>query len=281
MHAVSCLPAVTGAWKYRGGGALYSNRSIYRWDMSLIEGTETLDPNIRSLDMSRIGEVLSGNKKDLQGGPEVAAMLIQNTNPSCVAPDSSKVNDGLKKEDLFLCVHEQFMTDTAKLADIVLPATTFLEHDDIYQAGGHSHILLGPKIIEPFSQAKDNHYVICNIAKRLGAKHRGFNMSPLEIIDEMLSKAGWPSVASLKKTGWHDCMPSFKTAHHLNGWPTHDKKFHFNAIWQTELSAANSSSNPAMPKLPDHMPVIKKADNQHPFRLIYSASTQFFEYKLY
>ena len=88
-------------------------------------------------------------------------MLIQNTNPVSVAPDQETVKRGFAREDLFVCVHEQFMTETAAMADVVLPATMFLEHDDIYQGGGHQYILLGPKLIEPPGECRSNHEVIC------------------------------------------------------------------------------------------------------------------------
>tara|TARA_Y100001970_G_C14258817_1_gene877844 strand:- start:2044 stop:4119 length:2076 start_codon:yes stop_codon:yes gene_type:complete len=275
MHAVSCLPAVTGAWKYRGGGALYSNKSIYNWNKTLIEGLDVVDHDIRSLDMSRIGEVLSGNVHDLCNGPEVKAMLIQNTNPAVVAPDSTKVNYGLKREDLFVCVHEQFMTDTAKYADIVLPATTFLEHNDIYQGGGHSHILLGPKIIEAHEQSKENHYVICELGKRLGAKHKGFNMSALEIIDETLELSGWPGVNELKKTGWYDCMPDFDQAHHILGWATNNKKFRFKAKWESNHYDPEILPNIKLPDFPDHFSIIDDNDDIHPFRLVTAPAHNF------
>ena len=124
---------------------------------------------MRMLDQSRIGAVLSGEPRSARsGGPPVTALLIQNTNPVSVAPDQEKVKRGFAREDLFVCVHEQFMTETARMADVVLPATMFLEHDDVYQGGGHQYILLGPKLIEPPGECRSNHEVIC----RAGAAPR-------------------------------------------------------------------------------------------------------------
>ncbi len=180
MHAVSCLPTVTGAWQYEGGGALWSNRGMYHWDKRLIEGLDVMDPLIRMMDMSRIGSVLTGDRTELGDGPAVHALLIQNQNPLTVCPDSNRVRRGFAREDLFVCVHEQFMTETARWADIVLPATMFMEHDDLYQAGGHTHIQIGPKLIEPPAECRSNHEVLQGLATRLGAKHRGFEMSAME-----------------------------------------------------------------------------------------------------
>ena len=136
------------------------------------------DPSIRYLDQSRIGAVLTGDAEALAGGPPVAAMLIQNTNPANVAPEQRLVRQGFARDDLFVCVHEQFMTDTAQIADIVLPATMFLEHDDIYRGGGQNHIVLGPKLIDPPETVRTNHFVIEELAKRLGvADHPGFGLT--------------------------------------------------------------------------------------------------------
>ena len=98
----------------------------------------------------------------------MTALLIQNTNPVSVAPDQNVVKRGFARDDLFTCVHEQFMTETAAMADIVLPATMFMEHDDVYQAGGSQYILLGPKLVDAPGECRSNHDVITGLAQRLG-----------------------------------------------------------------------------------------------------------------
>ena len=110
MHAVSCIAAVTGAWLLEGGGAFHSNADIYRLDKTMIEGLDVVDPAVRQLDQSRIGAILEGDADALAGGPQVAVLFIQNTNPLSVAPDQERVKRGFAREDLFVCVHEQFMT---------------------------------------------------------------------------------------------------------------------------------------------------------------------------
>ncbi len=229
MHAVTCIPAVTGAWKYEGGGALHSNSGMYRINKTMIEGLDVKATGVRTLDQSRIGPVLLSDPYDMQGGPPVKALFVQNTNPASVAPDQTKVKQGLAREDLFTCVHEQFMTETAKFADIVLPATMFLEHDDIYQGGGHSHLLFGRKLVEPPGECRNNHEVICDLARRVGAEHPGFQMSPREHIDWALVHSRRPGLETLDAENWLDVMPDFETAHHLKGFGHADGKFRFKA----------------------------------------------------
>ena len=111
------------------------------------------------------------------------------------------MKQGLLRDDLFTCVHEQFMTDTARLADVVLPATMFLEHDDIYRGGGHQHVILGPKLIEPPNGPRTNHYVIEELAKRLGVAHMpGFGLTEEQHIDIMLGKRGLGTFATFKES---------------------------------------------------------------------------------
>jgi anaerobic selenocysteine-containing dehydrogenase len=277
MHAASCIAAVTGAWRHEGGGAFHNNGAIFHFDNSLIDGSELRDPAIRMLDQSRIGAVLTGDEEALVGGPPVTAMLIQNTNPVSVAPDQETIKRGFARDDLFVCVHEQFMTDTAKAADVILPATMFVEHDDIYQAGGSQYILLGPKLIEPPGQCRSNHDVICALARRLHAEHPGFAMTPRELIDLTLQKSGWGTLAELEKKRWIDCQPDFVAAHYLDGFAYPDGKFRFKPDWPTVPFQRwhRTTIPPGMPSLPDHWDVIEEADSEHPFRLATSPARGF------
>jgi anaerobic selenocysteine-containing dehydrogenase len=278
LHAVVSIPAVIGAWQYEGGGALQSNSGIYGWNKQMIEGTDVSDPSIRIIDMSRIGEALIGNPYDLAGGPPVTAMLVQNTNPASVAPDQSKVKRGLAREDLFVCVHEQFMTETAELADIVLPATMFLEHDDLYQGGGHQHIMFGRKLIEPPGECRSNHDVICELARRVGAKHPGFDMSVRELIDWTLVNSQRPALDRLDQENWIDIQPDFESSHFLNGFGHPDGRFRFKPDWlATRFRPGMPALGPAeqMPTMPDHWDVLEAADERHPFRLATSPARTF------
>jgi anaerobic selenocysteine-containing dehydrogenase len=277
MHAASCIAAVIGAWRYEGGGAFHNNGAIFHLDASLIEGTDLRDPSIRMLDQSRIGAILTGDDDALLGGTPVTAMLIQNTNPVAVAPDQETVKRGFARDDLFVCVHEQFMTDTAKMADVVLPATMFVEHDDFYTAGGSQYILLGPKLIEPPGECRSNHDVICGLAKRLGAEHPGFAMTPRELIDATLQKSGWGTLAELEANRWIDCQPDFATAHYLNGFAYPDGKFRFKPDWPEVPFRRwhRKHAAPSIPKLPDHWAVIEEAEPEHPFRLATSPARGF------
>ncbi len=282
MHAALCIATVTGAWQYEGGGAFHGNADIYHLDKSLIEGTDMRDPSIRTLEQTRIGAVLTGEKGALHTGPPVTAMLVQNTNPASVAPDQTKVLAGLSREDLFLVVHEQFMTETAVLADIVLPATMFLEHDDLYRGGGHQYIIPGPKLIDGPPLCRSNTFVIEELAKRLGvADQPGFGLGDRALIEQSLQSSGYGSLDELEQNRWLDCQPDFEESHYLNGFSWPDGKFRFEADWhnvpwgrppdclglQGDLSTA--------PTFPDHWDVIDNASDAYPLRLATSPSRSF------
>ncbi len=277
MHAACSIATVIGAWQYEGGGAFHNNAAIYHWDKTLIEGLDVVDPSIRVLDQSRIGAILTGDRAALFDGPPVGALLIQNTNPVSVAPDQTVVKRGFAREDLFVCVHEQVMTETAQMADVVLPATMFTEHDDLYQGGGHQYILLGPKLVEPPGECRSNHEVICGLAKRVGAQHRGFDMTSREIIDWTLRHSGWGTLDNLESRKWIDAQPDFRTAHYLDGFAYPDGKFRFKPDWPRVpfRSPWNAGPYDRMPALPDHWTVVEEATADYPFRLATSPARAF------
>ena len=263
IHAVSCLPAVTGAWQYEGGGALYGQSGLYKLDRTTIQGLDALDRSVRVIDQSRLGPALVGDPRDLAGGPPIHALFIQNTNPVAVCPESAKVRAGFLREDLFVAVHEQFMTDTAAMADIVLPATTFLEHDDFYTASGHTYLQVAKKVIAPHGESRSNHEVVCALAARLGAKHPGFEMTPWQLIDDMLARSNLPDAETFHQKGGIDMAPPFETAHFLDGFGHKDRRFHFAPDWK---AVGNDCAN--MPKFPDHMATNEEATPDKPFRLV-------------
>jgi anaerobic selenocysteine-containing dehydrogenase len=282
MHAALSVASVLGAWQYEGGGAFHSNSGIFRLRKSELTGTKMVDPDIRTLDQSQIGRVLTGDAVALRHRGPVTAMLIQNTNPVNVAPEQRLVKQGFLRDDLFTAVHEQFMTDTAKLADIVIPATMFVEHDDLYRGGGHQYILLGPKLVEPPATVRTNLFVIEELATRLGiADKPGFGLSEREHITRMLPFYEM-DFDGLKEEKWIDCQPDFETAHFVKGFGFPDGKFRFRPDW-TGTAAPNKppksvgalGPHEALPTFPDHVMVIETADAAHPFRLATSPARTF------
>jgi anaerobic selenocysteine-containing dehydrogenase len=283
MHAASSIACVTGAFLYEGGGAFHSNSGIFKMDKREIEGRAMQDVGLRFLDQSKIGRILTGDSEALYGGPPVMAMLIQNTNPMNVTPEQRLVRKGFAREDLFIAVHEQFMTDTAKMADVVLPATTFLEHDDIYRGGGQQHVVLGPKLIEPLADARPNIFVINELAKRLGVAHLpGFDLDERTLIDNMNANSDLPQFDELKEKRFVDLQPPFEEAHYINGFKWPDGKFRFRPDW----TGSPSPNKPpevmglqgpfqSIPEFPDYWEVIETVDAEHPFRMTTSPAHNF------
>ncbi len=283
MHAAASIACVTGAFLYEGGGAFHSNSGIFKMDKREIEGRAMQDVGLRFLDQSKIGRILTGDAQALYGGPPVMAMLIQNTNPMNVTPEQRLVRKGFAREDLFVAVHEQFMTDTAKMADVVLPATTFLEHDDIYRGGGQQHVVLGPKLIEPLADARPNIFVINELAKRLGVGDLpGFDLDERTLIDNMNANSDLPQFDELKEKRFVDLQPPFEDAHYINGFKWPDGKFRFRPDW----TGSPSPNKPpevmglqgdfqSIPEFPDYWEVIETADAAHPFRMTTSPAHNF------
>ena len=269
LHAVSCLPVLTGAWQHLGGGAIQSLSGVFAVDRAMVDALDLPEPPSRQLDMSRIGAVLAGEPGAMAGGPPVTALLVQSSNPATVAPETAKVWRGLARDDLFVAVHEQVMTQTARFADLVLPATTFLEHADLYTAYGHTFLQAAKPVIAPVGEARSNHWLVGQLARRLGAAHASFAMDEWDVVDACLRASGLPGADAVHARRWIDCALPFARAHFLDGFG-HGGRFRFAPDW-----AALGADHAGLPALPDHLDSIEAADSEHPFRLITPPSRHF------
>lgn len=194
-RAIAMLPALTGAWKYRGGGGWLSTSGAFQWNKRELERMDlALDSPIgrpaRVVNMSLLGRALNaeaGDAEVLCGGPAVKALFVYNSNPGAVAPNHNAVKKGLARGDLFTVVHDLFFNDTTDYADYVLPATTFLEHDDIQGAYGHYFVQRSKKAIEPLGESWSNVRLFGELAQRMGFTEDCFRDSPEQMIRQALA----------------------------------------------------------------------------------------------
>lgn len=171
VRAIACIPALIGAWRHRSGGLLLSSSGAFPVQRAVLERPDLLRrsgvAHPRTLNMSTIGNDLL-RPTSAAFGPRIEALVVYNSNPVAVAPESGKVVAGFAREDLFTVVLEHFRTDTADYADYVLPATTQLEHWDIHSSYGHTDVLLNRPAIPPLGAAKPNSQIFRELARRLG-----------------------------------------------------------------------------------------------------------------
>jgi anaerobic selenocysteine-containing dehydrogenase len=168
VRAIACLPALTGAWRQPAGGLLLSSSGMFPFDKAALQRPDLLAGRTpRTINMVTIGDDLL-RPGSPRFGPRIEALVVYNSNPVAVAPDSAKVVAGFSREDLFTVVLEHFQTDTADYADYVLPATTQLEHWDVHLSYGHTDVLLNRPAIEPLGEARSNTAIFRELARRLG-----------------------------------------------------------------------------------------------------------------
>ncbi|GAB0056415.1 Formate dehydrogenase H [Candidatus Magnetaquicoccaceae bacterium FCR-1] len=244
VHAVSCLPALTGAWKKPGGGALFATGGAFNIATGPMPAPHAPHPT-RLIDMSRLGESLTNPELD----PPIQGLMISHANPATTCPDLQRLYVGLSREDLFSVVHEQVMTDTARFADILLPATTFLEHEDLYKSYGHYALQHAHPLLPATGQAKSNHDFVNALAQRMGFGDACFQLDTAATITRILADSGLPPLENWERP-WIDCAPSWEGVHFGDGFPQPDRRFHFRPNW----------TDPAMPRLPDHWPVNHRDD---------------------
>jgi anaerobic selenocysteine-containing dehydrogenase len=185
-RAVCMLPALIGAWKHLGGGLQLSTSGAFPFNTAALERPDLmmaspLERPARIVNMSRLGHALT----ELES-PPVKALFVYNSNPAAIAPNQNAVLRGMMRSDLFTVVHEQFFTDTTDYADVVLPATTFLEHKDIQGAYGHYFVQLSEQAIAPLGEARPNVWLFSQLAQRMGFTEPCFHDSVDDLIDQAL-----------------------------------------------------------------------------------------------
>jgi anaerobic selenocysteine-containing dehydrogenase len=180
VRSIVTLPAVTGQYGTRGGGLAYSASGYLRWDQPAVHQVFRMT---RTVNMNRLGAALFGEVTD----PPIMALYVFGANPATSAPNSGRIVEGLKRDDLFTVVHELFMTDTAQLADIVLPATSQLEQTDLHKAYGHTLLTYNAPAIEPLGESKSNWEVMGLLAEALGFNEPWLKQTPDEVIEEVLT----------------------------------------------------------------------------------------------
>lgn len=182
VRTIACLPALIGAWRDASGGILLSTSGQFPLNTAGLQRPELIPPGTRTINMSQLDRALAGELP----GPPVRMMFVYNSNPAAIAPDSARVRQGLLRDDLFTVVHEQFLTDTTDYADIVLPATTQLEHCDLHTTYGHHYVQWNEPAIAPCEEARCNTDVFRMLAARLGLEPDVFQVTDKQLAREAL-----------------------------------------------------------------------------------------------
>jgi len=256
-RAIACLPSLTGAWRDRAGGLLLSSSSWAPVDThalqrpDLIPGWPTNQPRV--VNMNGIGDALL-HMGDGKFGPKIEAIIVYNSNPVAVAPDSERVAAGFEREDLFTIVLEHFQTDTADYADLLLPATTQLEHLDLHKSYGHTYVMVNEPAIPPVGDALPNTEIFRGIARSMGLREPALYESDEEVArtalrwnDPTINGTDWDS---LKKAGWLKLkLPDAPFAN--GGFRTPSGK--------CEFSSPRLAAEGADP-VPDYLPPYESAD---------------------
>ncbi|PYS01667.1 MAG: molybdopterin oxidoreductase [Acidobacteria bacterium] len=196
VRNIFCLPGLIGSWRYPGGGAVLSTSGFFKYNNPGLERPDLIAGHPRTINMSQLGEALRC------ADPPVEAIVVYNSNPGAVAPNQQRVLDGLKREDLFTVVLEHFQTDTADYADVLLPATTQLEHLDIHRSYGHTYAMLNMPAIRPLGESKPNTEIFRLLAKRMGFDEPCFDDSDEDLIRQALTGVKGISLDELKDKGW-------------------------------------------------------------------------------
>jgi anaerobic selenocysteine-containing dehydrogenase len=198
FRTIACLPAVVGAWRERGGGLCHMTFQLFdELDWSCGIGIRE-DPSVRSVNMVQIGRALTDPSMD----PPVRALVVYNSNPAAIAPNQNLVLEGLRREDLFTVVIEHVLTDTARHADYLLPATTQVEHHDVLWSWGQTYLTINEPAIDPVGEALPNTEIFRRIASRMGFDDEAFRTSDEQLVEAALAALGENRVREVRERGW-------------------------------------------------------------------------------
>jgi len=247
VRAIACLPALIGAWRHRAGGLLLSSSGAFPVDKAALQRPDLLAGRApRTINMSTIGDDLL-RPASPAFGPAIDALVVYNSNPVAVAPESGKVVAGFAREDLFTVVLEHFQTDTADYADYILPATTQLEHWDVHLSYGHTDVLLNRPAIRPLGGAKPNSQIFRELAAHMGQHDPAFLDSCFADDDQTLCRSAYGSAVDFEQLLAHGFAtlqtPEAPFAH--GGFPTPSGRCEF---FSARLAAQGQSA------LPDYVP---------------------------
>jgi anaerobic selenocysteine-containing dehydrogenase len=253
-RAIACLPALTGAYAHPAGGALLSSSYSFGVNLAALERRDLLPtPTPRTLNMIKLGRVLT----ETQLNPPVKALYVYNSNPASIVPNQELVLRGLAREDLFTVVHEQHLTDTTDYADIVLPATTSMEHTDLYKSFGHLYVQLADPVIGPAGESRSNWQVVRLLARAMGLTDPHFAKDEPTLMREVLG-SGHPSLAGVtyerlraeRSVRLEIGRPYLPFA---NGAPTPSGKVEF---------VSSAFARAGLPSLPTWTPLVEGPENE-------------------
>ncbi|MBM3522147.1 MAG: molybdopterin oxidoreductase family protein, partial [Alphaproteobacteria bacterium] len=273
FRTIACLPALTGAWRDRGGGMMggVALRHL-ALNFDAVEMPELEDKSIRAINMVQVGRALN----DPTLTPPIKSLFVYNSNPAAIAPNQNLVLKGLKREDLFTVVIEQFMTDTASHADYVLPATSQLEHWDLLWAWGHEYLTLNTPAIEPIGEARPNTEIFRQLARRMGFDEPFFQESDEDLIRRALTSshpyAQGITVEHLREKGWARLnIPDGHRPYAEGGFPTPSGKCEF---------YSESMAKAGLDPLPAYVPSTESQDpgiaTRFPLELVSGKSAHHF-----
>ena len=253
-RTLACLPALTGAYADPHGGALLSSGGAFGFDYAVLERPDLMPtPPPRLINMIHLGRALT----DTRLTPRVQGLHVYSSNPAAVCPNQTLVLEGLAREDLFTVVHEQVLTDTASYADLVLPATTSMEHEDLYRSYGQFTLQLAQPVLPPQGQAKSNWEVCALLARAMGVAEEHYAKTPRALIGEFLGRGDDTvrgiTYEQLRRDGWARInlpTPYLPFAH---GAPTASGKVEF---------YSERMERQGLPPLPTYTPLVEGPENR-------------------